>query len=438
MTALGDHQAVIRVGIIGLGGAAAGMITKFDSNPRFRVTAAADIDAEILGRFEADYPGAEAHPTADGLCESKNVDFVYIGTPNRFHQEHAVMALSAGKHALVEKPMAVSIGEADAMVEAADRNGVLLGVNVKHSFEPRIQALRELTKTGQFGELRMMNHWRYQDWLYRPRTPEELTLEWGGGILWRQGGHQLDLLRTIGRGLVRSVRGSAQIWDPSRKVWGSHSAYFEFESGASGTCVYSGNAHYGTGELVYGFTASELEDPETYGEARRELAAHDYNVEWEAEAARAERYGGNRRFGGQGRLPGGSRDLSAGDQEPGARDQGGTQPPTTDPRPPTPARTGGWILGGPLIVSYDHADVRLSPGGLMVYGDERQWEIPMVGRDDGRDFRLNAFYDAIVNDRPLQCDGRWGRATVEVLLAIEQSGRERREVLLKRQVPYAD
>jgi len=408
MAASDGKQTVIRVGIIGLGGAASGMIGKFARNPRFKIAGAADIDAEILGRFKSDFPDAEVYSSADGLCESKNIDFIYIGTPNRFHQEHAVMALSSGKNALVEKPMAVSIPEATAMVEAADRSGKLLGVNVKHSFEPRIQKLRELTKSGELGELRMMHHWRYQDWLYRPRTPEELTPEWGGGILWRQGGHQLDLLRTIGRGLVHSVRGSAQVWDTTRRVPGAHSAYFEFESGASGTCVYSGHDHYGTRELVFGFEPGELENPGRYAEARRELRAHGNSAEWETEAARGERYGGDRR-------------------------QEAPQPA------PGPARdSGGWILGGPLVVSYDHADVKLSPGGLMVYGDEKQWEIPLVMKEDGRDFRLNAFHDAIVSGSPLQCDGRWGRATVEVLLAIEQSGRERREIQLQHQTEYAD
>ncbi len=254
MRASGGSDPVIRVGIIGLGGAAAGMIGKFAENPRFSIAAAADVDEEILGRFARDFPDAEACPTAKALCATKNVDLVYIGTPNRFHREHAEMVLSSGKHALVEKPMAVSLEEAAAMCDAADRNGVLLGVNVKHSFEPRIQALREFTKSGQFGALRMLHHWRYQSWIYSPRTPEELTPEWGGGILWRQGGHQLDLLRTIGLGMVRSVRGSAQVWDATRHVPGAHSAFFEFESGATGTCVYSGYDHYSTKELVHGFT----------------------------------------------------------------------------------------------------------------------------------------------------------------------------------------
>ncbi len=408
--AVSNGKPVLRVGFIGLGGAAAAMIGKFARNPGFKVAGAADVDPEILARFKQDYPDAEAYPKAEGLCESKNIDFIYIGTPNRFHKEHAVMALSGGKHTLVEKPMTVSIEEADAMVDAADRNGVLLGVNVKHSFEPRIQKLREFTKSGELGELRMMNHWRYQDWLYRPRTPEELTPEWGGGILWRQGGHQLDLMRTIGRGLVHSVRGSAKVWDPKRRVPGAHSAYFEFESGATATCVYSGHDHFESKELVYGFEPGEQLDPNKYAAARRDLVGHNYDVEWETNAARGERYGG-------GRQREGAPVVGAGGGEGGGA---------------------GWILGGPLVVSYDEADVKLSPGGLMVYGDEKQWEIPLQTKEDGRDFRLHAFHDAIVNDVPLQCDGRWGRATVEMLLAIDQSGRERKEIQLQHQIEYPD
>ena len=407
MTSLSQQSPVMRVGVIGLGGAASQMIPKFHRNPHFTVTAAADVDAEILGNFKGDFPEAETYPSAEGLCASKGVDFVYIGTPNRFHREHAVMALQGGKHVLVEKPMAVSLEESAAMVAAADRNGVLLGVNVKHSFEPRIQRLRELTKTGEFGALRMLHHWRYHDWLYRPRTGEELTPEWGGGLLWRQGGHQIDLLRTIGRGMVRSVRGSAMVWDAARRVHGAHTAYMEFESGVACTLVYSGHDHYESNELVRGFEPDQPGNADRYARARRELRSHDSSAEWEAETARSERYGGARRV----------------------------QEETTEEL----RAAGGWIIGGPLVVSYDHADVKFSPAGLVVYGDDKQWDVPLLTRgEDGIDFRLNAFYDAITTGRPLECDGRWGMATVEVLLAIDQSGRERREVMLKRQVAYPD
>ena len=83
-------------------------------------------------------------------------------------------------------------------------------------------------------------------------------------------------------------------------------------------------------------------------------------------------------------------------------------------------------MSGPLIASFDHGDARMSPGGLTVYGDDEAYEIKLgVEGEDGRDGRINTFYDAIVHGRPLPADGAWGMATLEVLLAIEESGRTR-------------
>ena len=190
-------ERVLGVGVIGLGGASLAMIPKFVQNPKFRIAAAADIDAEIMDRFRKDFPDAESYDDAARLCASRNVDLVYIATPNRFHAEHAAMALESKKHVLIEKPMTIDIAGAEQMIATAERNGVLLGVNVKHSFEPRVLRMREMTCTGELGRLRMINSWRFADWLYRPRTAEELTPEFGGGILWRQGAHHFDLIRTI-------------------------------------------------------------------------------------------------------------------------------------------------------------------------------------------------------------------------------------------------
>jgi phthalate 4,5-cis-dihydrodiol dehydrogenase len=99
----------------------------------------------------------------------------------------------------------------------------------------------------------------------------------------------------------------------------------------------------------------------------------------------------------------------------------------------------GWIKGGPLIVSFDKGDVRMSPGGLTVYDDDELRKIKLgVKGEDGRDGRINTFYDAIVRDRPLSADGAWGLATLEVLVAIEESGRTRKEGFFHHQVPTID
>ena len=400
-----ENSTVLGIGIIGLGGAAVAMVPRMAFNSRFKIIAAADLDTEILGRFSQDFPDAATHTSAEEMCKDPRIDLVYIATPNKLHTEHCELAMSHGKNVLIEKPMTVNVAEGTALAESAERQGVLLGVNVKHSFEPRVLRIREMVRTGEFGELRMLHHWRYQDWLYRPRSGEELTPGPGGGILWRQGPHQFDIIRTIGGGMVRSVRGTAAAWDPSRRVPGAHAAYLEFESGVFCTAVYSGYDHWDSREFMYGVGREGIfPDPEKHASARREQATAT-DPDWEEEAARAERYGLGR----------------------------------SDPmEPPTGPSSAGWLLGGPLMVSFDDADVRLSPGGLTVYGNKERSEIPLVTVEDGRDGRLNTFHDAIVTGHPLPADARWGNATLELLLAIEQSGEQRREMFLEHQTPTVD
>jgi phthalate 4,5-cis-dihydrodiol dehydrogenase len=100
-----------------------------------------------------------------------------------------------------------------------------------------------------------------------------------------------------------------------------------------------------------------------------------------------------------------------------------------------PRRSARWVLGGPLILTFDRGDIRLTPGSLCVYGDEDQWEIPISTETDGRHGIVNQLYEAVVNGHRPFADGRWGKATVEVLLAVLASARERREVFLSHQVP---
>jgi phthalate 4,5-cis-dihydrodiol dehydrogenase len=209
------------------------------------------------------------------------------------------------------------------------------------------------------------------------------------------------ILRTIGRGMVRNVRGLASAWDPARRVPGSHAAFLEFEGGAIATAIFNGYDHYDSRELVFGPGSV---DASRHASARRELAASS-GAGWEADAAREERYGGER----------------------------SSQAPTRGSGP-----GGGWIMGGPLITSFDDADVTFSAKGLEVFDNEKRWEIDLTSPEDGRDGRLNTYHDAIVDGARLPADGEWGLATLEVLLAVERSGETHADVVLEHQTPSVD
>jgi hypothetical protein len=90
------------------------------------------------------------------------------------------------------------------------------------------------------------------------------------------------------------------------------------------------------------------------------------------------------------------------------------------------------------VVSCEHGDVRQTPTALRVYGDEKVWEVPVASGERGRAAELEELYEAVVNHRPVFHDGRWGEATLEVVLGIMQSARDHREIAMSHQVPVVD
>src|SRR5438045_1377686 len=89
----------------------------------------------------------------------------------------------------------------------------------------------------------------YTDFLYRPRRPEELDTARGGGVVFSQGAHQLDIVRLLGGGRVRSLRARTGAWDPKRATEGAYTAILDFDNGAFASITYSGYAHFDSDEL---------------------------------------------------------------------------------------------------------------------------------------------------------------------------------------------
>ena len=389
-----NHEYRVKLGIIGLGGGAGDMIPVFASHGGYEIVAASDIEPDQLERFSAEFESS-TYVEAERLCTDSNVELVYIATPNQFHYEHIMMALNHGKHVFVEKPMTLNLEEAEVIIGLANRNNLRLGVNVKHSFEPRIQLIRRMVVNGELGNLLMLNYWQYTDWLYRARTPEELDADLGGGVTWRQGPHQFDIIRTIGGGLVRSVRAMSGIWDETRPVPSCHLAFLEFENGVAATAVYDGFDHFKSEIFNIEDRDNSPDDISlNHASARRRLANMTDSTE-EIRLKASQRYGGVRTRGNS---------------------------------------SASWVLGGPLIVSFEKGDVRLTPQGIRVYGDEECWEISTPADLDGRHGIVNEFYESIKEERPPIADGRWGKATLEILLAVRDSSDQRKELIMQHQV----
>jgi predicted dehydrogenase len=143
----------------------------------------------------ADY-GVEAEPSVEALLRRADVEAVIIASPQSAHCQQTQLAASAGKHVLVEKPMATSSAECRRMIESCRSNGVALSVIKPWRYRGATRGLYECIQRGQIGEVRMITLW----WLY-PRIPF-IGKDWfrdprEGGLFLDAGSHCFDYLRWI-------------------------------------------------------------------------------------------------------------------------------------------------------------------------------------------------------------------------------------------------
>jgi phthalate 4,5-cis-dihydrodiol dehydrogenase len=385
----------LRLGVAGLGRAFTLMLPTLTRHPRVELVAAADPRAEARARFASDF-GARTYDSMDALCADDAVEAVYVATPHESHAAHAILAARAGKHVLVEKPMAIALEEARAMIDAARASGVQIVIGPSHSYDAPVVRTRELVASGEFGRVRMMTSLYFTDFLYRPRRPEELDTARGGGVLFSQGAHQVDVARLLAPAPAASVRAAAGAWDAARATEGAYSALLSFEDGAFANLTYGGYGHYDADELCdwIGETG-RAKDPAAHGAARRALRATGTQPETAAKNAR--------NYGGAGYVP-----------------------PATEDAP--------WHEHfGFLLVSCERADLRPTPKGVLVYSDEAQRFEPLDRPPVPRAAVIDELCDAAMDGKPPLHDGAWGLATLEVCVAMLRSAREGREVALRHQ-----
>jgi predicted dehydrogenase len=399
----------LKVAIAGLGVGSTQIIPALAEMPGMKLVAAADFRKDALETFRRKY-GGRGYDSVEKLCEDPEVEAVWVSTPNQFHCEHVITAAERGKHVVVEKPMALSIAECEKMVAAVEKNKVKLLCGHTQSFNPAIRAMRQVMQSGELGALRALHTWMYTDWMLRPRMPAELDVQSGGGVVYRQGPHQIDTIRLLGGGMARSVRAMTGQWMSERPAPGYYSAYVEFEDGTPASVVYNGYGYFDTSELTWNMGERHYNSEERL-RVRRGLRNKTLDEE---KAKEAMRFGGKR----EGEF---SHDAAV------AEDRA---------RRGIHGASGHFF--GVTLATCERGDIRQSPGGIYIYGDEGQKELPVTGEGASRISELKELYDSVTENRPVYHDGRWGMATLEVCLAIMQSARERREILLTHQSPTSD
>jgi phthalate 4,5-cis-dihydrodiol dehydrogenase len=380
---------ILRLGVAGLGNAGQAVLRDLAAAPGVVLSAVADLRAAALDSCRAKIPDLHTYDRVEAMCKSENVDVVWIATPNEFHAEHVLVAAMHGKHVVCEKPMALSLDECDLMNQAAMANRIQLLMHSKAA-DPPIVKMREVITSGRLGRLIQINSWNYKSWLNYPRLPSEVDTSRGGGIVFRQGSHQVDIVRYLGGGMVKSVRAVTGKWHPRFDTEGNYSAFLEFTDGTPATLVFNGYGGFDMTELTWGigeggYTTSER-TPQKEAASEGPVSA----VAKYSEPSRAER----RKRAGERKQP----------------------------------------FFGLTVVSCEKGDMRQFPDGLYLYSDQGREELPCSPFMD-RAGELRKLYQAVIDKWPVFNDGKWGKATLEVLLAILQSSKERREIFLEHQVP---
>ena len=387
----------IRLGVLGLGRAFTLMLPTFLGDQRVKLVAAFDPHAQARAAFERTFQGAAA-ADEEAVCADPGVEWIYVATPHQLHARHVQLAARHGKHVLVEKPLALNMEDADAMVDACARAGTRLIVGHSHSFNAPVLLARQLIASGRYGAVRMVHALQYTDFLYRPRRPEELDTERGGGVVFSQAAHQVDIVRLLAGGETTSVRALMGRWDASRPTEGAYSTLLQFAGGAFASISYNGYGFYDSDRQMDGVgEMGTPKSPDAHRATRARLAAAT------SEAAEV--------------------DLKA------ARNFGGSA--FTMPTPSAPAAAQHF---GPLIVSCDHADLRLTPTGVEVTSPTGIEFVPVALPHVPRAEVIDELWGVAREGKIPLHGGEWSRATLEVCLAMLRSEAAGTDVRLDRQV----
>ncbi|MFH1419672.1 MAG: Gfo/Idh/MocA family oxidoreductase [Planctomycetota bacterium] len=250
---------------VGWGVLGCGRVAERRFAPVFRKTDEAELvafcsrDLAKAQAYAKCHGARRAYDSVDRLLADDEVRIVYVATPNALHTQHAVQCLRAGKHVLVDKPMATSVQGAQVMVDAANKAKRILGVLQQQRFHPANMHLIRLRDEGQLGKLNVL---RVQIGMwYPPTTSWRGTADLaGGGVAMDLAPHAVDLMLEVG-GRIARVDATLRTLQFPGEVEDFCSARFDFASGAMGLLDLSYCAHqYGGRVEAYGSDATYAVD----------------------------------------------------------------------------------------------------------------------------------------------------------------------------------
>ena len=177
----------LNAAVVGAGYWGPNLARNLRSHPDWRLDAVCDLDHERASRVAGSQTGVDVETSFERLLERPGLDAVLIATPPHTHARLALAALAAGKHVLVEKPIASSVADGEAMVAAADAAGLVLMVDHTFCYTPAVEYLRDSIARGLIGDVLYIESSRINLGLISPDV----------NVVWDLAPHDLSILDHI-------------------------------------------------------------------------------------------------------------------------------------------------------------------------------------------------------------------------------------------------
>jgi predicted dehydrogenase len=162
------------IGVVGCGYWGPNLVRNFKSLPNCHVKAVCDLSEARLKHMKSLYPDVEGTTDFKHMLADKDIDAVVIVAPVKHHFPLAKAALEAGKHALIEKPMAASAEECEELIEIAERMGLVLMVGHTFLYSSPVNKIMEIIQAGDIGEIRYINSRRLNLGLFQ----KDINVAW--------------------------------------------------------------------------------------------------------------------------------------------------------------------------------------------------------------------------------------------------------------------
>ncbi len=237
----------IGFGVVGLG-MGAYHASAIKQSKGARLVALCDADEERLNKTNENFK-VKAYTNYNDMLKDKEVDVVNICTPSYLHVDMAILAINAGKHIIVEKPVDINVDKINKLIEVGNKAGVKMSAIFQSRTYPLNKRIKEAIDTGRLGKIiglhGLLPWYRAQSYYQGKHGSWKGTWEKdGGGSLMNQGVHTVDLLQWFG-GRVKSVFGAFNVYAHNIGAEDTTVAVLKFENGAIGTlatttCAYPG------------------------------------------------------------------------------------------------------------------------------------------------------------------------------------------------------